>query len=397
MENIHVVEPIQIGPYKLRGTVGDGAFSVVKLVKHVETNQYFACKIVPKARLNTAHLEERFEIEIRIAQQMHHPGIVELCDLLKDENNYYVIMEFCPNGELFQFIVDRTNLTEHEAKPLFRQICEALSYVHDQGVSHRDLKPENLLIDNMGRIKISDFGLSRFLDKNGLVKTPCGSPCYASPECISGKPYDGKTTDVWSIGVILYAMLTGQLPWTKRNQAQLFKQIKTGDYTIPDELSADATSLISGLLTVDPRRRLTIEQVLQHPWLRDIDTQYQFPRQILHHVNTKNVDRFFDIEVSDPDLSGFKFLKKSSPSFTLTKTAKMLTGSNLPRIRSRASATEHRMRREAVKASSVLLKGTPKSTKRDGPLTKYNRASLKPGLRASVTKPTGIQRKIIAV
>lgn len=390
MENIHVTEPIQIGPYKLRGTVGDGAFSVVKLVKHVKTNQYFACKIVPRARLNTVHLEERFEIEIRIAQQMHHPGIVELCDLLKDENNYYVIMEFCPNGELFQFIVDRMNLTEFEAKPLLRQILEALKYVHSKGVSHRDLKPENLLIDSMGRIKISDFGLSRFVDKNGLVKTPCGSPCYASPECISGRPYNGKTTDVWSVGVILYAMLTGQLPWTKRNQAQLFKQIKTGDYSIPEDLSADATSLIMGMMTVDPEKRLTIDQCLEHPFLQGVDPQYQIPYQINRHVNLKKVDAFFDVEVTLPEFPVVQS-NDSSPMFTLTKTAKMITASNLPRIRSRSN-TEHKKDGERPHPSIKKTK-----TKKDGPLRSIGRSSLKPALRASVTKPSTLSKKIISV
>ena len=226
---LKVVEPKKIGPYILRGTVGDGAFSVVKLVCHEQTHQYYACKIVPRSRIATESLQARFEAEIRINQQLHHPGIVHLFDMLKDENNYYIIMEFCPNGELFQYIVDRNHLSEEEAKPFVRQILETLDYIHKQGISHRDMKPENLLMDQTGRVKFSDFGLSRFIPSNGLVDTPCGSPCYASPECISGRPYNGKTTDVWSFGVILYAMLTGQLPWTKRNQQQLFAQIKRGE------------------------------------------------------------------------------------------------------------------------------------------------------------------------
>ena len=219
---IDAVIPNKIGAYRMRAVVGDGAFSVVKLVYNEETQTYYACKIVPRSRINTKALQDRFELEIRINQQLHHPGIVKLFDLLSDENNFYVIMEFCQSGELFQYIVDRGPLSEQDARPFVRQILECLEYIHRQNVTHRDLKPENLLLDQLGRVKLSDFGLSRFLGKDGLVETPCGSPCYASPECISGAPYDGKTTDVWSVGVILYAMLTGQLPWTKRNQAQLF-------------------------------------------------------------------------------------------------------------------------------------------------------------------------------
>ena len=264
---MQVKAPSKIGPYTLRGTVGDGAFSVVKLAFNEELSQYYACKIVPKSRLSTHHLEKRFEVEIRINQQMHHPGIVGLVDILKDTLNYYVIMEFCPNGELFQYIVDHGRLTEDEAKPKIRQILEALQYIQSMNVAHRDLKPENILLDQYGQLKISDFGLSRFLDSNGLVNTPCGSPCYASPECISGKPYDGKTTDVWSCGVILYAMVTGQLPWTKRNQNQLFEQIRHGEYTIPSYISHTCSDFIRGLMTVDPKKRLTIEQAFNHPFL----------------------------------------------------------------------------------------------------------------------------------
>ncbi|EAY16259.1 CAMK family protein kinase [Trichomonas vaginalis G3] len=398
MENIQIVEPPQIGPYKFRGTVGDGAFSVVKLVKNIENNQYYACKIVPKARLNTIHLEKRFEIEIRIAQQMHHPGIVELCDLLKDDNNYYVIMEFCPNGELFQFIVDRNNLSEDEAKPLFRQILEALQYVHSHGVSHRDLKPENLLIDNLGRIKISDFGLSIFVDSQGLVKTPCGSPCYASPECISGQLYDGMTTDVWSAGVILYAMLTGQLPWKKRNQAQLFKQIKSGDYTIPDELSSDATNMLTRLLTVDPKARITIEEALQHPWLRGCDQQYPTVRQITHYVNIMKVDYFFDRVISNLNLSESQLLTHSSQNLSFNAMSKMLTGSALPKIRQKTSQSHERPTSKDVKKhSSALSRVVSRQPSKKKIISNFPimRTSMKSIPRANVQKPATRPKKIV--
>lgn len=397
MENIQIVEPPQIGPYKFRGTVGDGAFSVVKLVKNIENNQYYACKIVPKARLNTIHLEKRFEIEIRIAQQMHHPGIVELCDLLKDDNNYYIIMEFCPNGELFQFIVDRNNLSEDEAKPLFRQILEALQYVHSHGVSHRDLKPENLLIDNLGRIKISDFGLSIFVDKNGLVKTPCGSPCYASPECISGQPYDGMTTDVWSAGVILYAMLTGQLPWKKRNQAQLFKQIKSGDYTIPEELSDEAASMLRRLLTVDPKARITIEEAFEHPWLKDCDSQYPRNRQITHHVNIMKVDYFFDRMISNLNVNESQILTHSMENLTFNATAKILNASALPKIHTRPSQIQERPKSKEVKKNSALTKVISRQASKKKIMANLPmmRTSMKSVTRATVQKPATKPKKIV--
>lgn len=301
-DELQVIAPKKIGKYNFAGTIGEGAFSVVKLVQHTDTREYFACKVVPKSRIQTTHLHARFEAEIRINQQLHHPGIVEMYDLLSDELNYYIVMEFCPNGELFQYIIDKQHLSESEAQPIFRQILETLEYIHSMGISHRDMKPENLLIDKVGHIKISDFGLSRFLDSNGLVDTPCGSPCYASPECISGKSYDGITTDVWSSGVILYAMLTGQLPWTKRNQTQLFQQIKKGEFTIPSFLSPECTDFLQKLMTVDCKKRITIPQAYEHPWLREtlpILPNMPYPSS---RVSLRMVDVFFGYLVSMIDL-----------------------------------------------------------------------------------------------
>lgn len=300
---VQVVAPTKIGPYTIRGTVGEGAFSVVKLAYSEEKQQYYACKIVPKSRLSTHHLEKRFELEIRINQQMHHPGIVGMIDILKDKLNYYVIMEFCPNGELFQYIVDHGRLKEDEARPKIRQLLETLDYIHRMGVTHRDLKPENILLDQFGQLKVSDFGLSRFLDSRGLASTPCGSPCYASPECISGKPYDGITSDVWSSGVILYAMVTGQLPWTKRNQTQLFEQIRHGEYTIPSYLSYQCTDFIRSLMTVDNKKRLTIPQALKHPFLSEVPQVEMQPTDSSNYISLRRVDNFFDTDISYSSIS----------------------------------------------------------------------------------------------
>ena len=301
MTKLNVRCPTEIGPYLFKGPIGDGAFSEVRLVEHKESGQFYACKIVPKSRLNSASLETRFEIEIRINQQLHHPGVVQMIDLYCDELNYYVIMEFCPNGDLFQYVVDRDRLSEDEAKPIIKQILETMNYIHSMGVSHRDMKPENILIDQLGRIKISDFGLSRFFGKNKLVNTPCGSPCYASPECISGRPYNGITTDIWSCGVILYAMLTGQLPWTKRNQTQLFQQIKRGEYSVPSYISPEGQNMIKSLMTVNIENRYTADMALKDPWLKGVPMQFNSSEQ-KGYVSMKQVDAYFGKEVSYLDL-----------------------------------------------------------------------------------------------
>lgn len=292
--------PPKIGAYVFRGTIGDGAFSVVKLTYQEETKSYYACKIVPRSRISHSNLEERFEGEIRINQQLHHPGVVQIVDLMSDEFNYYIIMEFCPNGELFQYIVDQQRVKESEAAILLSQILLALRYVHQNGIAHRDLKPENLLLDSRNRLKISDFGLSRYIGRNGLVETPCGSPCYASPECLSGEAYDGRTSDVWSCGVILYAMLTGQLPWTKRNQNQLFDQIRSGDYKTPSYLSDNCRNLINGLMNVDPKKRMTIDQALSHPFMIK-SAQMKYDYLPLTIVSLKHVDEFFNRDRPEED------------------------------------------------------------------------------------------------
>lgn len=303
--NQTIVVPSRIGPFVFRGTVGAGAFSVVKLAFHARSKIYFACKVVPRNRLNNDDLEQRFEMEIRINQQMHHSGVVQIVDLLKDDMNYYIFMEFCPNGELFKYIVDRTKLTEDEAAVFMFEFLDAIHYVHSLGVAHRDLKPENLLLDSSGKLKVSDFGLSKFVGNSGIVETPCGSPCYASPECLSGHSYDGRMSDVWSIGVIMFAMVTGQLPWTKRNQAQLFNQIRKGDYKIPSFLSDECKDLLSRLLTVDVSQRIKISDALNHPWFKSHNiSSYKEASEKLNSVSNistkfeivslKKVDLFFD-------------------------------------------------------------------------------------------------------
>ena len=313
---LNVNAPNQIGPYQIRGTIGQGAFSVVRLAFNPENKFYSACKIVPKSRLSSPELEERFEAEIRIFQGLSHPNIVSLYDLLKDDLNYYVFMEFCPNGELFQHIVDNGKLSEQEGQTIVLQLFSALDYLHKQGIAHRDLKPENLLLSESGSLKISDFGLSKYVGERGIANTPCGSPCYASPECVSGKPYNAIASDIWSSGVILYAALTGQLPWTKRNQAQLFQQIRRGEYSVPRFLSFECQDFIRGLMTVDITKRLTIEQALQHPWMQNakspIENNIFEPVQ---HVSLKKVDNFFSSDIFDLNIKDNELRKCLSTNY----------------------------------------------------------------------------------
>ncbi|OHS97671.1 CAMK family protein kinase [Tritrichomonas foetus] len=292
----------RIGDYSILDLIGFGAFSVVRIARNVQTQRLCAVKIVPRDKVATPELEIRFETEIRVLQQMRHPNIVQLIDLKKDNSNYYIFMENCPNGELFQYIVNKKKLSEEEAKGFLFQIVDALKYCHSLGVVHRDMKPENILFDPENNLKITDFGFSRFSDPNGLVNTSCGSPCYASPEILMGIPYDGSKSDIWSTGIILYAMVTGQLPWTKKNQAQLFEQIKNGEYKIPNFLSSECQNLISSMICVDPSKRLSATQVLQHPFLHGVsDRLNQIKMNGLNMVSLHRLDQFFTRDISEPD------------------------------------------------------------------------------------------------
>ncbi|OHS93668.1 hypothetical protein TRFO_11676 [Tritrichomonas foetus] len=416
--------PNQIGDYLLKGTIGKGSFSIVKIAQNLKSGLIYACKILAKKEFS--NFQSRFENEIKVFRSVRSDYVVALTDFIADYNFFYVFMEYCKDGELFQYIIDRRMLSENVARKIFSQIAFGLKHLQNMRITHRDLKPENILISESGVFKISDFGLAKFLNNDdNLVKTMCGSPCYAAPECIciesksyqisssshsrnssitdnsnnsstnnfynyttdnynnnstndSNKYttnnfniystndynnhstnnsnnyttndynnystnnsnnyttnnsnnyttnnfniystnnsnnyttndsnnyttnnsnsefsqtndslsenvetcnedhiisdvdqnfenyYDGFKCDIWSLGIILYAMLTGTLPWTKRNHKELFGQICNGIYKIPDFLSDDAHDLLTKMICVDPNERFNIDQVLSHPWV----------------------------------------------------------------------------------------------------------------------------------
>ena len=195
-----------------------------------------------------------------------HPHIIRLYEVIETPNDIYVVMEYVESGELFDYIVEKGRLMEDEARHFFQQIISGVEYCHRNMVVHRDLKPENLLLDSRSNVKIADFGLSNVMRDGHFLKTSCGSPNYAAPEVISGRLYAGPEVDVWSCGVILYALLCGSLPFDDENIPNLFKKIKGGIYTLPSHLSPGARDLIPRMLLVDPLKRITIPEIRQHPW-----------------------------------------------------------------------------------------------------------------------------------
>ena len=214
----------------------------------------------------------RVEREIKILKLLRHNNIIQIYQIIQTRSNLYLIMEYSSGGELFDFIVLKRRLSEMEACRFFQQIISGVEYLHKLQIVHRDLKPENLLLDHNKNIKIVDFGLSNIYAKGELLKTPCGSPCYAAPEMISGKKYSGLAVDIWSCGIILFAMVCGFLPFDDTNNEILYKKIASGDYKIPNFVGEKIRDLIKRILNTDPNKRFTIQQIKNHSWFNIINS-----------------------------------------------------------------------------------------------------------------------------
>eukprot|EP00388_Colpodella_angusta_P037067 GDKK01040601.1.p1 GENE.GDKK01040601.1~~GDKK01040601.1.p1 ORF type:complete len:680 (+),score=75.38 GDKK01040601.1:188-2041(+) len=234
-------------------------------------------------------MHEKVRREIDILRKLRHPHVIRLYEIIDTPSDLFMIMEYASGGELFDFIVLKTRLNEIEARRIFQQIVSGVEYCHNNFVCHRDLKPENILLDSKGNVKVADFGLSNIMQRGDFLRTSCGSPNYASPEVISGKAYVGPEIDVWSSGVILYALLCGSLPF-EDEVPRLFKRIKQGAFTLPGHLSEPARHLIGRLLTADPVRRLPFREIKKHPWLRQnypfyLSVTLKHPDQIFSRVS----------------------------------------------------------------------------------------------------------------
>ncbi|GJD06934.1 SNF1-related protein kinase catalytic subunit alpha KIN10 [Galdieria sulphuraria] len=257
---------VKIGHYKLGKTLGVGSFGKVKLAEHEKTGKKVAVKILNKQKVKSLGMDEKVRREIKILKLFQHPHIVRLYEVIDTPSDIFVVTEYISGGELFDYIVERGRLLEDEARKCFQQIISGVAYCHRHMVVHRDLKPENLLLDANMHIKIADFGLANIMKDGIFLRTSCGSPNYAAPEVISGRLYAGPEVDVWSCGVILYALLCGSLPFDDENIPNLFKKIRGGIYVLPSFLSEQVRDLISKMLVTDPVARITVENIRKHPW-----------------------------------------------------------------------------------------------------------------------------------
>uniref|UniRef100_A0A8C4MTC9 BR serine/threonine kinase 1 n=1 Tax=Equus asinus asinus TaxID=83772 RepID=A0A8C4MTC9_EQUAS len=238
---------------------------LVKLGVHCITGQKVAIKIVNREKLSESVLM-KVEREIAILKLIEHPHVLKLHDVYENKKYLYLVLEHVSGGELFDYLVKKGRLTPKEARKFFRQIVSALDFCHSYSICHRDLKPENLLLDEKNNIRIADFGMASLQVGDSLLETSCGSPHYACPEVIKGEKYDGRRADMWSCGVILFALLVGALPFDDDNLRQLLEKVKRGVFHMPHFIPPDCQSLLRGMIEVEPEKRLSLEQIQKHPW-----------------------------------------------------------------------------------------------------------------------------------
>jgi serine/threonine protein kinase len=254
--------------YEVISGIGAGAFGKVSKVLRKKDGQQFEMKVVPRSKLGDEKSWDRFQREVDVLHGLRHPNIVQLQDFFTQNDSFYLIMDLCMDGDLLNYIIKNDKLNEPVAALLFEQIVSALAYCHANGVAHRDLKPENIFIAKFPVIKVGDFGLCNFQEEGELLSTFCGSPSYTSPECLSRIEYDGAKSDRWSLGVILYAMVTGRHPWDLSNHSVMASQILAASFAIPSFVSADCADIIRGLMQLNPDARTPLDQLLQHPWFK---------------------------------------------------------------------------------------------------------------------------------
>ncbi|XP_060755488.1 serine/threonine-protein kinase SIK2-like [Neoarius graeffei] len=262
-----VGKPLQVGFYEIIRTLGKGNFAVVKLARHKVTKTQVAIKIIDKTCLDASDLE-KLNREVKIMKLLNHPHIIRLYQVMETKNMLYIVTEYANNGEMFDYLACNGHLSEEEARKTFWQILSAVEYCHRHHIVHRDLKAENLLLDSNMNIKLADFGFGNFFIPGKPLNTWCGSPPYAAPEIFKGKEYEGPQLDIWSLGVVLYVLVCGSLPFDAASLPALKQRVVEGHFRIPYFMSQECENLIRKMLVVDPAKRISLAQIKQHCWMK---------------------------------------------------------------------------------------------------------------------------------
>ncbi|KPP70009.1 NUAK family SNF1-like kinase 1-like [Scleropages formosus] len=252
--------------YELLETLGKGTYGKVKRAVERRTGREVAIKSIRKDKIEDEQDMVHIRREIEIQSSLRHPHIIAIYEVFENRDKIVIVMEYASKGELYDYLSERRRLSESEIRHFFRQIVSAVHHCHKNGIVHRDLKLENVLLDENFNIKIADFGLSNLYHRDKLLQTYCGSPLYASPEIINGRPYHGPEVDSWALGVLLYTLVYGTMPFDGGNHRHLVRQISSGEYREPAH-SSDARGLIRWMLMVNPERRATVEDIANHWWV----------------------------------------------------------------------------------------------------------------------------------
>ena len=275
----------QIGDYLINEELGSGGFGKVVSGTHIPTGEKVAIKIMDKEQIMSDELnKERVLNEISILKIVRHNNIVKLYEVMETPQKIYLVMEYCDSGDMFDYIVAKQHLSERQACVFFQELIDALSYLHSQNIVHRDVKPENILLQTFGKsltCKLIDFGISRTYTLDKLISTPCGTASYAPPEMHKGEEYYGLLSDVWSAGVLLYAMVCGYLPFCEEDEDTNIDNIIKGNYEIPEEASPDLKDLIKHIMDIDPLTRYDIDQIKKHPWYNLVTPPKCYPGLII--------------------------------------------------------------------------------------------------------------------
>ncbi|OZJ05789.1 hypothetical protein BZG36_01277 [Bifiguratus adelaidae] len=297
--------------YRRIKTLGKGNFGKVYLAEHRHTKEKVAIKAVDKRNFKNEdqkiHAFNEKGISETFSMGLSHPNIVAVHEVFQDRDFIWIVMEYLEGGELFDRIKEEGRLSERDAKKWFREIVKAVDYIHRHHIVHRDLKPENILLDLDGNVRLCDFGFGKFCNRNQVLQTYCGSPFYAAPEMVTATPYIGPPADIWSCGVILYAMLSGKLPFQSENMPELFEKISNGQYAKSRFIPQLAQDVINWMLQVAPQDRATAASILQHPWLQEPLSLRD--RHSAEDLNYLNIARKF---VSDEMASYHQYRAKSS-------------------------------------------------------------------------------------
>jgi serine/threonine protein kinase len=261
--------------YRIGKLLGKGAFGKVNSAMHKLSGKLVAVKSINKEYLTDENSKKKVMQEFSFLKLMRHPSVIRLYETFESVKHVLFVIELCVGGDLLSYVRKRKKLTEPIAKKIFKHLIDGLFYCHSKRVLHRDIKLDNILLNVDGHIKICDFGVSKLVKEKEIMTEQCGTPAYIAPEILRGHGYEGFAVDIWSAGAVLFAMLYGTVPFKANNMKDLHKMIMKGRYVLKDGISNNAKTLLSALLEINPKKRITIPEIYKHDWMKDVNEKLE--------------------------------------------------------------------------------------------------------------------------